>query len=66
MYDKSDTKEVCEMAWDYLRRAEARGQNENKVKVCEGVVNHILLQSMRKMRMTMTTSTRGVMFGPES
>lgn len=37
------------MIWDYIRRTEQQGPVESKVRVCEGVINHVLMQSMKKM-----------------
>jgi len=49
VYDKSTTNDLGGIIWDYLRSAEHSGKELLKTEVCEGVVNHVLMQSMKKM-----------------
>ena len=49
IFDKWDTKEIVDSVWTHLQKAKEGNSAEARTRVCESLVNHVILSSMKKM-----------------
>ena len=49
IFDKWGTKEIIDSIWSYLGKVKDRVANEERIKLCEGVVNNVIMMSLKKM-----------------
>ncbi len=49
IFDKWDTPDIVDAIWGYVARARESGLGDSRTRLCEGVVNHVITSSMRRL-----------------